>query len=695
MIVCRGLSAVIRVETNPILIEKIREKDMKYIIDWFDTKKELYYTIACTYLKSPLAIEDLFYRVIMKIYDENRKLRKNINFDTWIISIILNECRELGNKKIDESLNVSENELLNNLAQLESNYKDSILLFYLLDFTHDEVANILQIPIETVRSNLITGIKLLSNDVGVTIQNTVCREYQDQFIDYLDWMLDRDKKIELEIHNYSCQSCQTVLGSLQDVIITLRESEDMEVPPAFIDNITAKVNETMMERYQIKKNRTKKSIVAASVVTIAIIIGFFTNGFSYLYYSWLDFRQAENEQMLAYLKSGLGESLNIEDESNGIKVKIKTAIADEYQTLVYFEVEDTNEESNKYTISVYDGVYVDNESELMNPHAFPISIFPTEQLSRDKKGGNVFSGRFSLLPISAESGTIQLRLSKLLKVKEDPSNPEATFYNTFNEMEMIAGEWSFDIPVTKHASVEQIIDEEIEVEGIPINMEKITFSPTTSVLQYSFNPIHEDKHINAITIDSLERGKEIAQAHAMQHHFRGDGLFQSTFESLYFEESKNVKVQFSSIFSHTEDNVTFELNEKATSPQTFEYLGNTISIENITDGDQKKVIFIDAPPEDRAYESLHFEFKTEKDEPLFMSFNSSDGVLIDRDGNIYEQEDYYYLTNIIEQPRYYQTKIDIELFKEASNERVFANKFQIHGYSTTTYTDEMVEISLN
>ncbi|QOR64601.1 DUF4179 domain-containing protein [Cytobacillus suaedae] len=680
-------------QTNPFLIEKVKERDMKSILDWFDTKKEIFYKFAWSYNKNPQLIEDLFYRVIMKIYDENRKLKKNTNFDAWVISIFLKECREIAKNKQVEAF-VTDNEILNDLSELESRYKDTIILSYFMDLPYDQVAHILEVPIQTIKTNLLTGIQLLSKEFENTIQQEGCMGFQDQFFDYLSWTLDRKRKIDLEIHIHTCQSCQRVLGSVQNVIVTLREAEELEIPDTFMEHITSKVNETLGKRLLVKKKRTTKSIVFASVLTIALVIGFFTNVFGYLYYSWLDFRQLEDEQMLAYLKSGLSEPLNLEDESNGIKIKIKTAIADEYQTLVYFEVEDTNEESNKYTINVFDGVYVENERDILNDQNVPFFNFPIEKLDQEK-GENVFSGKFSLLPISKESGTIQLNISKLLKVRENSSIPEEMLHRNFNERNVVSGSWSFNIPVTKYASVEQELDKQIEIEGVPITFKKIAYAPTTTVLEYDFERIQGQKHINEVRIQSLESGEKISKAHLYGYHYSRNGFYQSSFDSLYFEKPKKFKVQFSSIFSFIEDRVTFDLNEESKFPQNFEYLGNKISIQNIIDGVQKRVEFIDAPPEEREYESLHFEFKTENDEPLNMHYHSSDGILIDRDGNTYDPTEYNYFMSDTEPPRYYLTKIDAELFKQGSNEGIFPNKLQIQGYSTIKYVDDVVEISID
>jgi hypothetical protein len=393
----------------------------------------------------------------------------------------------------------------------------------------------------------------------------------------------------------------------------------------------------------------------------------------------------------------LVKPLNLEAEYNGVKIKIRTAVADDYQTVLYYEVENSNDENNRYTINMFEGFTVQNEQDVFDLQAEPISPFRFGEPTLEKNEKNVFSGKLSLLPISSESGTIKLKVSKLLKVDENPSNPEQTLYKTYynNNIETFDGEWSFEIPVTKHASVEHVVKETFEVGGIPLTIDKIIFAPTVTLLQYKVvHSNQEQKQIHDVYIDHIKKGKQKSTTHHSQSMTQ-HGYYQKSFDTLYFEESKDVKIHFSSFYYYQEDHVSFSLDANGPFPQTFEYMGNQISIENITVGERTKVAFTDAPPEDREYESLHFEFKTDdENEHLLMNYHSNNGVLMDRDGKIYDQSEYYYYGNM-EPPRYYETEYDIELFKESSNEQVIPKKLQIYGYQATEYIDQVIELRLD
>nr|WP_272495664.1 DUF4179 domain-containing protein [Bacillus pinisoli] len=457
-------------------------------------------------------------------------------------------------------------------------------------------------------------------------------------------------------------------------------------------DIKERLEEFEKEREQVKKKKFIAKSVVAACLAVAILIGFVTNGFSYLYYTWLGWNQLENEEILNYLKSGVGEPLNLEAEKNGIKIKIKTAIADEYQTLIYYEIEDTNEDPKQYAINMYEGVTVLNENSILNNQADPMNRFGFELETSEKKGDNVYNGVLSLLPLKEESGTIKLEISKLTEMKENPN--DNIFH--FNQLEQVEVEWSFDIPVAKQASIEQVIDKEINIDGIPVTLEKVYFAPTVTMLQYKYRTDDRNRYLQNINIDYLEIGDKKSPAHYFHSMPIHNDSFLKSFDTLYFEQSKEMNVHFSSIYYHVNDHVSFPFDAKGTFPQTVEYLGTSITFEEIKMGDQTKLILTDAPPQDRVYESLHFEFKTDNESDfIYANYLSTDEVLIDREGKQYKPSEYNYYHSRTEPPRYYTLRYEVEIFKENSEEAVIPTKFIINGYSYTKYLDENVNIQLD
>ena len=135
----------------------------------------------------------------------------------------------------------------------------------------------------------------------------------------------------------------------------------MHVPSSIMENVKARLAEKEKIRQQKNKKRIRIGLVFAGVFALLIGIEFFTGAFSKPYYTWTE----ENQELRAYLQQDLGERLNLKAESNGVKIRIKSAIADDIQTLIFYEIEDTNED-NQLMMSYGDGVFVENEREIMS-----------------------------------------------------------------------------------------------------------------------------------------------------------------------------------------------------------------------------------------------------------------------------------------------------------------------------------------
>src|SRR5690606_30413760 len=114
----------------------------------------------------------------------------------------------------------------------------------------------------------------------------------------------------------------------------------------------------------------------------------------------------------------LGKRLSLEAESNGIKIKINSVIADDIQTLVFYEIEDTNND-NQYMMNYDDGVFAENKHEILSRETSPRYYPPDLESDINNKEKNVFHGKLSLLPLKKDDGTIKLKITKLEKLIRD------------------------------------------------------------------------------------------------------------------------------------------------------------------------------------------------------------------------------------------------------------------------------------
>jgi hypothetical protein len=560
------------------------------------------------------------------------------------------------------------------------------------------VAHLLQVSEEKMKELLFSGIQSLRKGMGDGLTFNGCKEYHENYIDYLERTLDRSKKIDLEKHIYHCEDCQEDLATFQDVMLTLLNLSDrmgdLHVPSGFIEIIKNRLAEKEKHRLQKNKKRVRKGLVIAGVFALLIGIDFFTGTTSNLYYTWTE----ENPELRAFLQQDLGERLNLEAESNGVKIKIKSAIADDVQTLVFYEIEDTVED-NQYVMNYDDGVLVDNEYEIMSREGNTRYYPPDLESDVNNEERNVYQGKVSLLPLTKGNGTIKLKITKLLKLIRDSSDQNR--FMASENMEYETGEWNFEIPVTKQPSIEYALGKKTEVEGIQVRFDKLTIAPTATVLQYGINIEQSDKRIEAIYFDHLvvNNKKPKADLYGGGSYLESSqdmnwSTFQIHFDPLFGEKPKEVNVQFESVQLAFKDHKTIELDASQEYPQTFEYAGSTISIDKVEVGQPTKVVISNHEIDNRAYESLQFQIVGEDgNEPSSMEM-SSEGVFVDKNGIEYDMNVTPVAYEEIEQPRYFVTVQSMMLDGNNAGEKVIPKKLEIFGYNTMKYLDDVVKISL-
>ena len=690
---------MIPAKIDTMSITTISEKGVESIVDWFDQHKQSFYTLGWSYLRTQKQMEELFFRSIIKVHMELPRFKRETLFDTWVTSIFIHTCRELS---YDRSLQVSEEseprqDVFKTLDQVKEYEKEAVVLTYIKGISKEETAHLLQVSVEKMKEYLFSGIQSLRKEMGYGSSFNGCKEYHKYYIDYLERSLDRTKKVDFEVHIYHCQDCQEDLGTFQEVMLTMlnltERMEDFHVPSGFMENVKDRLAEKEKHRQQKNKKRRRMGLVFASVFAILMGIEVFTGSFTKLYYTSTE----EDQQLRAFLQQNLGERLNLEAETDGVKIRIKSAIADDVQTLVFYEIEDTAED-NQYVIDYNEGVSVENEPEIMSRVKFPRYYPPDLKSDVNNKEKHVYHGKISLLPLITDNGTIELKITKLQKLIRDSSDRNS--FRTYQNMEYETGEWNFKIPVTKQPSIEYALDEETEVEGIPVRFDKLTIAPTATILQYAISNEQPEKRIDILNYDHLKVNNKKVKADMNGSSFFDSPqdmnwtTFQTHFEPLFGEKPKKVNAQFESVHLTIEDQKTIELDASQQYPQTFEYAGSTISIDKLEIGQPTNIVLSNHEIENRAYESLQFNIVGEDENETSSMEMNSEGVLVDKNWIKYDMNENPVAYEEIEQPRYFFTVQSIMVQSNNAGEKVIPKRLKIYRYNTTKYLDDVVKISL-
>jgi len=133
----------------------------------YDCERKLY-RVARTILRSDADCEDAVQEAILRAWEHRYSLREACYFDTWLIRILINECRALLRRQmrsggeIPESLAAPERSAgLEELMQLPEKYRVPIELHYIEGYALHEIAGMMRLPEGTVKWRLSRGRKLL------------------------------------------------------------------------------------------------------------------------------------------------------------------------------------------------------------------------------------------------------------------------------------------------------------------------------------------------------------------------------------------------------------------------------------------------------------------------------------------------------------------------------------------------------
>ncbi len=528
-----------------------------------------------------------------------------------------------------------------------------------------------------------------------------CNDTQELLMDYLEGNLDKMARKEFELHLNECKSCEKELKDFQQTIVVLEsESDAIQIPDDFMGNVRQAVTDTQKSRRKIYQRPAVMGLVAALFLTLFVGTAVATNSFANFMEWWKDFGNKQDERMQDYVQHGLGDSLNLVADSNGVKVTITSVVADDIQTLIYYEIEDQQKE-NKYMINYTDGLQIANQDELWSRKDEPFYSPVNNHLNIYSESSHVYKGRLGTAPLSVNEGTIQLELSKLQRVIDVPGHEEASQRLTTENIEFIEGDWHFDIPVKKHPAIVHELQVETEIDGNPVIFEKLTIAPTITVLSYRYRNENPDRRMDYMTIASLEsKGKRVYTDPFRLGGYGGGGGYASswnsaeaTFESLYFEKPTDIRVHIGSASFSIMEKADFALDVSKAFPQVFEYLGNTISIDHIEVGERTTIEMTEKLNPERTYEMLDYHFYDKDDRGSLSA--SMDGYYIDKKGKKYKASENFYRLNELENPRFFSTEHHIELSREDQEGDYVQIRLTIEGYRTTLIYNKAVDISLD
>lgn len=156
------------------LVKKAKKGDKTAFNELILQYQQDMYNIAKSRLYSEEDVCDVIQETILNAYQSIEKLRDISKFKIWLIKILVNECNKLylERKKdyyeLDEyqeavTEDISNLEFLNLMNVLNEDEKNIFILYYQEGYTCKEIAQILNLNSNTVRSKLLRGKEKLKN----------------------------------------------------------------------------------------------------------------------------------------------------------------------------------------------------------------------------------------------------------------------------------------------------------------------------------------------------------------------------------------------------------------------------------------------------------------------------------------------------------------------------------------------------
>ena len=169
-----------------LLVKKAQHGDAEAFIVLIEKNKESLKRVAFSYLKNEEDVADAIQETIMNAYENIKMLKKAAYFRTWLIRILINNCTKLYRKKKEQiHYEYTPEELLSDknkenfsvplptklefydlLEQLPKESRTIFQLYYGEQFTLTEIAQILEMNENTVKSRIHRGKELLRKELG-------------------------------------------------------------------------------------------------------------------------------------------------------------------------------------------------------------------------------------------------------------------------------------------------------------------------------------------------------------------------------------------------------------------------------------------------------------------------------------------------------------------------------------------------
>lgn len=152
-------------------MKRAQQHDNQAFVELIESVKCDLYKVARGYLDSPEDIADAIQETIVTCYEKIGKLKEPKHFKTWLIRILMNKCNDIiraGRKECpmeylpeqeDKCMELPNYDFEELIDQMDEKYRTILILYYAEGFKIREIAQILEMEENTVKTRLVRGRK--------------------------------------------------------------------------------------------------------------------------------------------------------------------------------------------------------------------------------------------------------------------------------------------------------------------------------------------------------------------------------------------------------------------------------------------------------------------------------------------------------------------------------------------------------
>ena len=149
------------------LVVKAQKKNEAAFIALMEENKQGMYKVAKGFLRNEEDVADVMQETVLDCYEKIGTLKQSAYFKTWMIRILINECKDILRKNrelclMDElpeaegrDMEQENLEFMELLKSMDEKYRTLLILYYVEGFNTREIAELLELNEHTVKTRLV------------------------------------------------------------------------------------------------------------------------------------------------------------------------------------------------------------------------------------------------------------------------------------------------------------------------------------------------------------------------------------------------------------------------------------------------------------------------------------------------------------------------------------------------------------